>query len=700
MTAIEDAVGRSGRDDPDRDGTLDADDLDADDEPGSDDEESDQSDDGLGLRDHVVRRTIVLPEHRILFMPTPKAACTTILWQLARLGGQPLDRFEESGLSEVSTALTVHDMTRWEQRFRFSKLSEEQRAEILASEDWLRFTIVRDPASRVWSAWQSKLLLREPRFVAEFGEQPWFPRIPDTPDHVIEDFRSFVRALADLALEDAHWTLQRDLLAGLSFTHIGRTEALADTIALVEAHLAALGTGETLEPGRDNRTPLRLPASAYDEAGAEVMNRRYAADFETYGYAPVVPATEPDTAWAEAVVPVLPLLADVIDRNRRVGQLAGIARERGVERRQAAHRLWKLEQRLQNRSTRRVAGGAPTSPVITNVERRADFSVRWAWDEGPLESGFTAVVRVKNEARPLPFVLPPLLRALRRVVLVDNASTDGTPDLATEIAEREGKADRLRVVSYPFDVARCGPDHLATPAASVHSLTYFYNWSFSQVRSTYALKWDGDMVLTETGVKALQDLEWQLEATLRVVTMPRYPLYVADDSTAFLDVGLANNESWGWPNRPGYAHVKAIDWELPLWPEHTYQVSLPDWSCVELKWLDADEFAHWSTTDFAASTRTARKEREFRVHQTLASGAEPPNGVVAVHAPEGVHVVDWVRERWLLQERPRLRELAQDLAEQRAHERQEASQQARERARRRREQMAEQRRLAGQLASS
>src|SRR5579884_4487415 len=63
-----------------------------------------------GLRDHVVRRTVVLPEHKVLFMPTPKAACTSILWQLARLGGQPLERFEDSGLSEVSPALTVHDM--------------------------------------------------------------------------------------------------------------------------------------------------------------------------------------------------------------------------------------------------------------------------------------------------------------------------------------------------------------------------------------------------------------------------------------------------------------------------------------------------------------------------------------------------------------------------------------------------------------
>jgi hypothetical protein len=661
-----------------------------------DDEDSSDVADLEGLRDHVARRTIVLPEHRILFMPTPKAACTTILWQLARLGGQPLERFEESGLSEVSTALTIHDMARWESRFRFFKLTSEEREEILGSPDWLRFTIVRDPAPRVWSAWQSKLLLREPRFVADFGEAPWFPRLPATPDQVIEDFRAFVVALADPTLEDAHWTLQRDLLAGLPFNHVGRTESLADTISVLKRHIAQVDPGAVLQPGRDNRTPLRMPASAYDEAAAAVLNERYAADFETYGYAPVVAATQPDLAWAERTAAILPLLSELIDRNARVGQLSSLAKERGVERRRIAHRLYKVEQRLEGRNARRVgAGGAPGSPVMTNVEGRSDFTVRWAWDEGPLEPGFTAIVRVKNEARPLPFVLPPLLRALRRVVLVDNESTDGTPDLAAEIAERAGKADRLRVVSYPFDVARCGPEHLGTPAASVHSLTYFYNWSFSQVRSSYALKWDGDMVLTETGVKALQDIDWQLEATLRVVTMPRYPLYVADDSTAFFDVGLANNESWGWPNRPGYAHVKAIDWELPLWPENTYQVSLPDWSCVELKWLEEDEFAHWSTTDFSATNRTQRKRREFDVFQALTSGAEPPRGVIPVHAPAGVHVVDWVREQWLRHERPRLGELARDLAEERSIAKQEAAERARAEGRARRDQVAARRRAAG-----
>lgn len=290
-----------------------------------------------------------------------------------------------------------------------------------------------------------------------------------------------------------------------------------------------------------------------------------------------------------------------------------------------------------------------------NREGLDDFAVDWGWAQVErTEPGFTAVVRVKNEAQSLPFVLPPLLRAVLRVVLVDNDSTDGTPDVARAAAAGVGAADRLHVVGYPFSVSRCGPEHLETPPDSVHSLTYFYNWAFAHVRTSYAIKWDGDMVLTDAGVEAMRDLAWQLENVHRIITMRRYPLYVGNDRTGFLDISVVNREPWGWPNIPEIRHIKAFEWELPRWPEDTTRVSLPDWTCIELKWLDEDEFAHWSVEDFSATNRTARKQREWEVFHALAGRADPPLGVVRIDAPEGVHIVDFVRCTWLPDHREEL----------------------------------------------
>ena len=236
----------------------------------------------------------------------------------------------------------------------------------------------------------------------------------------------------------------------------------------------------------------------------------------------------------------------------------------------------------------------------------------------------------------------------RTSLLLDNGSADGSADVARRVAREAGAEERLDVRDYPFAVARCGDEHLGTPPDSVHSLTYFYNWSFAHVRTAYALKWDGDMVLTDAATAALRDLAWQLEAAELIVKVPRYPLYVVDERRAFVDTPLRNCEPWGWPNGPGYSFAKAIDWELPLWAADTPTLTLPDWGCVEVKRLDADEFGHWSHTDFDASARTPpQAARVGGLPARSPPAATPPEGVVAVEAPAGVHVIEHVRASWL-----------------------------------------------------
>ena len=50
--------------------------------------------------------------------------------------------------------------------------------------------------------------------------------------------------------------------------------------------------------------------------------------------------------------------------------------------------------------------------LLRNREGEAAFDVAWPWTEGPLEPGLTCVFRVKNEARNLPWVLPPMFLSL------------------------------------------------------------------------------------------------------------------------------------------------------------------------------------------------------------------------------------------------------------------------------------------------
>ena len=285
---------------------------------------------------------------------------------------------------------------------------------------------------------------------------------------------------------------------------------------------------------------------------------------------------------------------------------------------------------------------------LKNVEGHTDFDITWPWTRpGGLRPGATAVLRVKNEAPSMPFVLPPLLRACDHVVVVDNGSTDGTAEVSRATAEQLGRSDKLTLLDYPFEVARAGKEHLAVHELSVHSLSYFYNWCFAQVRTSYSWKWDGDMVLTTEGEASIADLGWQIGDVQSIIRVPRHGLYLNGDSHGYLDLGLRNAEEWGFPIGPDFVFTKAYEWEIRTTPHPVRSIGLPHGLCVELKYLHGDEFAHWTDpSSFATSFRNKRKRREWTVFNALRAG-EVPEMVHEITAPPGVHIVDHVTRTWL-----------------------------------------------------
>ena len=136
------------------------------------------------------------------------------------------------------------------------------------------------------------------------------------------------------------------------------------------------------------------------------------------------------------------------------------------------------------------------------------------------------------------------------------------------------------------------------------------------------MKWDGDMVLTAEGVELLRDLSWQLEDSNAVVAIPRHPMSVESESVAWLDLGYRFLEPWVYPMGPEFTFVKAFEWEVREFPPTSERIVAPEGMCVELKWLDQDEFAHWSDTAFDP-VRTPRKARELEVEPRAARGPRP-----------------------------------------------------------------------------
>jgi hypothetical protein len=162
------------------------------------------------------------------------------------------------------------------------------------------------------------------------------------------------------------------------------------------------------------------------------------------------------------------------------------------------------------------------------------------------------------------------------------------------------------------------------------------------------MKWDGDMILTREGTAALADLAWQIESQDTVVSFQHFPLYIESERVGYFDAGLPNSEPWIYPEGPGSVFVKGFDWETRTQPADVRRLMLPQGLCFELKWLDSDEFAHWSTPDAFDPVRSPRKVREHHVFDALAAGRFADlESVHRIEAPPDVHIVDHVAEVWL-----------------------------------------------------
>lgn len=236
------------------------------------------------------RRAYVIPERRVLFISVGKNACTSIKWMLAGLAGEdPEDLRPRLGFYPNRDA-GVHSRYSWKKTPRLTDIPREMRRGISPENGWMVFAVVRDPRSRLFSAWESKYLLRNPAYVRRM-DRSWAPRVPEGPQDVIDDFAKFVFALeADPDHEvfqgDTHFRAQTFVLAEdvVPYSRIYDISQLGTLVSDLTAHVRANGyTGPDLELASFNDTPLTANREVFAGGVREAIEKIYAADFDRFG---------------------------------------------------------------------------------------------------------------------------------------------------------------------------------------------------------------------------------------------------------------------------------------------------------------------------------------------------------------------------------------------------------------------------------
>lgn len=147
--------------------------------------------------------------------------------------------------------------------------------------DTFRFTFVRDPYGRALSAFADKVA-RKRKQARPFYR--WLGRVEAGPPEFID----FLRFLGDGgARTDPHWAPQTDLmlLPMARFDFVGRLERLEADLASVVDRIFSPATPLAMRRAGPRTDSHRTLPDAYSAEGIEIVNRVYAADFETFGYA-------------------------------------------------------------------------------------------------------------------------------------------------------------------------------------------------------------------------------------------------------------------------------------------------------------------------------------------------------------------------------------------------------------------------------
>ena len=258
----------------------------------------------------------VVEQAKVLYTKASKSACTTMLWTIIELDGLDPASLPFATRPSVMRSQVVHDASIHPVP-TIDKVSPELRHEALTSDEWMRLAIIRDPYARLYSAWESRILLDNPGQWQSFP-QPDLVRIDGRID-VTESFRTFVATMVEhrgIWQADPHFAQQVHVLAldEIDYTDLVTTSQLNLLFERLSERV-----GRPITARKSNEGLSIKPEQAYDAATAALVEQLYDLDLERLGFAPRAFANAPRLLLSDVATRSLDM---VHDRNRRIVELS------------------------------------------------------------------------------------------------------------------------------------------------------------------------------------------------------------------------------------------------------------------------------------------------------------------------------------------------------------------------------------------
>jgi hypothetical protein len=261
--------------------------------------------------------------NKLFYVATPKVACTSLKWWFADLEGYAGALREVSDSAETDPDLVIHDSFH-KVAPAVSGLSPAELLAVINSTAYFKFAVVRNPYKRIFSAWQSKLLLQEPLQVAPYLGCDFYNQVIERDQDIAKAFEGFLEHLALSETPnyvDVHWTPQATLLRPdlISYSRIVKIEAANELSVELSDWLGS----EFVDPfavRRTNESLIPYLPRYVTERSSELICKMYSNDFELFGY-DTVPPTARDTFTVDQFDLAIRAISMIRARHQRFGEL-------------------------------------------------------------------------------------------------------------------------------------------------------------------------------------------------------------------------------------------------------------------------------------------------------------------------------------------------------------------------------------------
>lgn len=220
---------------------------------------------------------------RYLYFQVPKAACTKMKELLRALeNAPPIKLLADNAALETRRDMFIHARENVPLP-SLVDLDDRTQREVLESPVFLRMTFVRNPYTRLVSAWKNKVMLCEPGYEYLYVQiKGHLPEFHAKSLITFEEFVEYIATQCDLRTCNPHWRRQTDQIfsSALPFSFIGKIERMAEGLRRFEQHL---GLSQHIVDDARNASGAR-DAGIYDGNLADKVYSLYEADFEALGY--------------------------------------------------------------------------------------------------------------------------------------------------------------------------------------------------------------------------------------------------------------------------------------------------------------------------------------------------------------------------------------------------------------------------------